>query len=87
MPEDTRAELIEGQIYYHAAPGRIHQEILAELTTIILQYIKSKVIFWAHQHLSPYILKETNVFLEHRGFMCHCVANPHAHKITLNHHF
>ncbi len=42
MPEDTRAELIEGQIYYHAAPGRIHQAILSELHIAIGQYIKSK---------------------------------------------
>ena len=29
MPEDVRAELIDGQFYYMAAPSRIHQEILS----------------------------------------------------------
>lgn len=42
IPEDIRAELIDGQIYYQAAPSRIHQEILSELLIIIRQYIKSK---------------------------------------------
>ena len=42
LPEDVRAELIEGRIYYQAAPSRIHQEISTELLTIIRQYIKSK---------------------------------------------
>ncbi len=26
IPEDVRAELIDGQIYYQAAPNRIHQK-------------------------------------------------------------
>ena len=28
LPENVRAELIDGQIYYMAAPSRVHQEIL-----------------------------------------------------------
>ena len=42
LPEDVRAELIEGQIYYQAAPSRIHQKVLSELYLIIGTYIKSK---------------------------------------------
>lgn len=42
LPEDIRAELIDGKIYYLAAPSRIHQEILSELHAAIHQYIKSK---------------------------------------------
>lgn len=43
LPEDIRAELIEGQLIYNqAAPSRIHQAILGELLFIIGQYIKSK---------------------------------------------
>lgn len=42
LPEDIRAELIDGQIYYHAAPSRIHQEILMELAGTIRDYIRSK---------------------------------------------
>jgi len=42
LPEDVRAELIDGQIYYQVAPSRIHQEILMELSTTIKNYIKSK---------------------------------------------
>lgn len=42
LPEDVRAELIDGQIYYQAAPSRIHQRILSDLHAIIYHYIKSK---------------------------------------------
>ena len=43
MPEDVRAELIEGNLIYNqAAPSRIHQTILGELHTVINNYIKSK---------------------------------------------
>lgn len=43
LPEDIRAELIEGiMIYNQAAPARIHQAILSELHTVINNYIKSK---------------------------------------------
>ena len=42
LPEDVRAELIDGQFYYHATPSRIHQEILVELLGTIREYIKSK---------------------------------------------
>lgn len=42
LPEDVRAELIDGQFYDMSAPSRIHQEISAELLTTIRQYIKSK---------------------------------------------
>lgn len=42
LPENVRAELIEGQIYYQAAPSRIHQEILNYLNTEINIYIRSK---------------------------------------------
>lgn len=42
LPEDVRAELIDGQIYYQAAPSRIHQKILSEVHTVINNYIKSK---------------------------------------------
>lgn len=42
LPEDVRAELIDGQIYYQAAPSRIHQTVLSELHIIIGSYIKSK---------------------------------------------
>lgn len=42
IPEDVRAELIDGQIYYQAAPSRRHQEILNFLNTEINMYIRSK---------------------------------------------
>lgn len=42
LPEDVRAELVEGNLIYNqAAPPRIHQTILSELHTIINNYIKS----------------------------------------------
>lgn len=42
LPEDVRAELIDGQIYYMSAPSRFHQEILGNLYTEINLYIRSK---------------------------------------------
>lgn len=42
LPENVRAELIDGQIYYMSAPGRIHQEILNFMNTEINIYLRSK---------------------------------------------
>ncbi|MCI9486411.1 MAG: Uma2 family endonuclease [Lachnospiraceae bacterium] len=43
LPEDVRAELVDGQLIYNqAAPSTIHQMILSELHTVINNYIKSK---------------------------------------------
>lgn len=43
LPENTRADLIDGQIYYHAAPSRMHQKILSFLHVRIANHINSKV--------------------------------------------
>lgn len=42
LPEDIRAELIDGKIYYQAAPSRIHQKILSYLHIRIGNYINAK---------------------------------------------
>ncbi len=42
LPEGTRAELIDGQIYYMAPPSRTHQEILGALYRKIADYIDAK---------------------------------------------
>lgn len=42
IPDDVRAELIDGQIYYQAAPSRLHQKLLNYLSTEINIYIRSK---------------------------------------------
>lgn len=43
LPENVRAELIDGQlIYSQAAPSTAHQILLGELYTVINNYIKSK---------------------------------------------
>lgn len=42
LPEDVRAELIDGQFYNMSAPSRFHQEILMELSATIRNYIKEK---------------------------------------------
>jgi Uma2 family endonuclease len=42
LPEDERAELIDGQIYYMASPNRRHQSIASELHFRIKDYIQSK---------------------------------------------
>lgn len=42
LPEDVRAELIDGELIYNmAAPSRLHQFILMEMATVINNYIKS----------------------------------------------
>lgn len=42
LPEDTRAEVFDGQIQYMASPSQEHQTISTELTTILNSYIKTK---------------------------------------------
>lgn len=42
LPEDTRAEVFDGQIQYMASPSQVHQTILLELSTILNSYIKQK---------------------------------------------
>ena len=42
LPEDTRAEVFDGQIYYMASPSQIHQSILLELCTLLNSYVKSR---------------------------------------------
>lgn len=41
LPEGERAELIDGQIYYTAAPGRKHQQLLGAVYRKIADYIDS----------------------------------------------
>ena len=41
LPDEERAELIDGQIYYMAPLSRKHQRILGEIYATIREYIKS----------------------------------------------
>ena len=41
LSEGRRAELIDGQLYDMAPPGRIHQELISEFTQLLGSYIKS----------------------------------------------
>lgn len=41
LPNDQRAELIDGQLYNMAPPSRIHQKLIMELSAAIHNYIKS----------------------------------------------
>lgn len=40
LPDGERGELIDGQLYMMAPPGRLHQEIAGELFGTIREYIK-----------------------------------------------
>ena len=40
LPEGTRAELIDGQIYYMAPPSRKHQALVGEFYALIHDYIR-----------------------------------------------
>lgn len=42
LPEDTRAEIFDGDIYYMASPSQVHQMILTELLVFIRNYLKDK---------------------------------------------
>ena len=42
LPEDIRAEVFEGQIYYMASPSQVHQTILLELSSVLNAFVKSK---------------------------------------------
>ncbi|HJB28490.1 MAG TPA: Uma2 family endonuclease [Candidatus Blautia faecavium] len=42
LPDGTRAELIDGQLYYMAPPSRRHQKILLSLSRKIADYLDSK---------------------------------------------
>lgn len=42
LPEGSRAELIDGQLYAMAPPGRKHQELLSFLHAAIYNYISAK---------------------------------------------
>lgn len=40
LPDGQRAELIDGQLYMMATPGRIHQRLVKEFTYLIEDYIR-----------------------------------------------
>ena len=42
LPEDVRAEVFDGQIYYMASPSQIHQTLLTELLVSIRNYLRKK---------------------------------------------
>ncbi len=42
LPDGQRAELIDGEIYMMATPGRIHQELVMELSFRIKDYIRQQ---------------------------------------------
>lgn len=41
LPEGTRAELIDGQLYDMAPPGRLHQKIVMELSAAVFNHIRA----------------------------------------------
>lgn len=42
LPDGQRAELMDGELYMMAAPGRIHQELVMMLSNSIFNYIQSE---------------------------------------------
>lgn len=56
LPEGVRAELINGQIFYQAAPSRAHQKILSVLHATIYNYMKSKGGPW-EVYPAPFAVK------------------------------
>jgi len=41
LPDCQRAELIDGELYMMATPGRVHQELVTDFTYFIKDYIKN----------------------------------------------
>ena len=56
LPENEHAELIDGQIYYQAAPSRKHQDISGELYATIHDYIKRYIMLHLQYYLMMMIL-------------------------------
>ena len=56
LPEDERAELIDGHIYYMAPPSRKHQDISMELSSVIKDYIRS--------HGAVHLDEKTDTYVE-----------------------
>lgn len=57
LPENVRAELIEGNLVYNqAAPSRLHQAVLMELSGTIQNYLKSKNRS-CHVYPAPFAVK------------------------------
>lgn len=42
LPEDTKAEVFDGQISYMASPSQIHQALLTELLVSIHSWLRKK---------------------------------------------
>lgn len=42
LPEDTRAEVFDGQIQDIASPSQVHQDISRELLYVLTDYLKKK---------------------------------------------
>ena len=42
LPDGEHAELINGELFYLAAPSRIHQKLVGELHYALISYIKNK---------------------------------------------
>ena len=42
LPDGQRAELIDGELYMMATPGRIHQRLVMELSASIFNYVQGK---------------------------------------------
>ena len=45
LPDGQRAELIDGELYMMATPGRIHQELVSDFTYLIKDCINFEIDF------------------------------------------
>ncbi len=56
LSENVRAELIDGQLYYMAAPSRVHQKILNFMNTEINIYLRTKDVP-CEVYPAPFVVK------------------------------
>ena len=64
LPDDVKAELIDGQIYYFAAPSSSHSDLVRRVATAIENHIKQTgVNIVVHSEINVVLNEENNLFV------------------------
>ena len=64
LPDDVKAELIDGQIYYFAAPSSSHSDLVRRIATEIENHIKQLAVnYEVHSEINVVLNEEENLFV------------------------